>query len=123
MPKEHLTYVVNQHGKPRSAENLGRVFAEWATDAGLLKRCRMHGLKKGGMRRLAESGNTTHELMAVSGHRTLSEVQRYTADADRKKLADSGMRKRLRGRSGTSRLQTFPILFRKPQAKRLKTLA
>jgi hypothetical protein len=41
-------------------------------------------LTKGGMRRLAEAGNTTHELMAISGDRTLSEVQRYTADADRK---------------------------------------
>jgi hypothetical protein len=47
------------------------------------------------MRRLAEAGDTTHELMAISGHRTLSEVQRYTADADRKKLADSGVKKRI----------------------------
>jgi hypothetical protein len=54
----------------------------------------MHGLKKGGMRRLAEHGNTTHELMAISGHRTLSEVQRYTDEADRKRLATSGMAKR-----------------------------
>jgi hypothetical protein len=46
------------------------------------------------MRRLAEHGNTTHELMAISGHRTLSEVQRYTDDADRKRLATSGMAKR-----------------------------
>ena len=42
-----------------------------------------------GMRRLAEDGNTTHELMAISGHKTLTEVQRYTADADRKLRARS----------------------------------
>ena len=30
------------------------------------------------MRRLAEAGNTAHELMAISGHKTLTEVQRYT---------------------------------------------
>jgi hypothetical protein len=35
------------------------------TKAGLPKHCRLHGLKKGGMRRLAEDGSTTHELMAV----------------------------------------------------------
>ena len=46
------------------------------------------------MRRLAEAGNTTHELMAISGHRTLSEVQRYTEDADQKRLADTGMAKK-----------------------------
>jgi hypothetical protein len=36
--------------------------------------------------------------MAISGHKTLTEVQRYTKDADRKKLADSGMAK-LRGQT------------------------
>src|SRR5262245_58445822 len=92
MPKAHLTYIVTAHGRPRSKYGLGNDFAKWATEAGLPARCRMHGLKKGGMRRLAEHGNTTHELMAISGHRTLSEVQRYTEDADRKRLADSGWR-------------------------------
>jgi integrase len=100
MPKEHLTYIVTQDGKPRTANGLGRVFARWASKAGLPPRCRLHGLKKGGMRRLAESGGTTHELMAISGHLTLSEVQRYTEQADRKKLADSGMRKRIGNESG-----------------------
>jgi len=108
MPKSHLTYVVNHWGKPRSIEGLGVVFAEWATEAGLPARCRLHGLKKGGMRRLAEAGNTTHELMAISGHRTLSEVQRYTADADRKKLADSGMAKRLAGQSENAEVANLP---------------
>jgi hypothetical protein len=94
MPKAHLTYIVTAYGKPRSKYGLGNDFATWATAARLPSRCRMHGLKKGGMRRLAEAGNTTHELMAISGHRTLSEVQRYTDDADRMLLAASGMAKR-----------------------------
>ena len=46
------------------------------------------------MRRLAEAGNTAHELMAISGHKTLKEVQRYTAAADKKRLADSAMAKK-----------------------------
>lgn len=94
MPKVHLTFIVSQWGKPYTADALGKLFGRWATEAGLPKRCRLHGLKKSGMRRLAESGGTTHELMAISGHMTLSEVQRYTEDADRKKLADSGVKKR-----------------------------
>jgi hypothetical protein len=94
MPKAHLTYVTTTSGKPRSKHGLGMDFAKWATAAGLPKRCRMHGLKKAGMRRGAEAGNTAHELMAQSGHRTLSEVQRYADAADRKRLADSGMAKR-----------------------------
>src|SRR5262249_23771358 len=94
MPKAHLTYIVTAYGKPRSKVGLGNDFAKWVTEAGLPTRCRLHGLKKAGMRRLAEVGNTAHELMAISGHKTLTEVQRYTADADRKVLADSGMAKK-----------------------------
>ena len=77
-----------------SRYGLGNDFAKWATEAGLPAYCRLHGLKKGGMRRLAEAGGTAHELMAISGHRTLSEVQRYTEDANRKLLADTGMAKK-----------------------------
>ena len=93
MPKEHLTYIVTAYGKPRSKNGLGNDFAKWATEAGLPANCRLHGLKKSGTRRLAEAGGTAHELMAFSGHKTLTEVQRYTKDADRKKLADSAMAK------------------------------
>jgi integrase len=93
MPKVHLNYIVTAYGKQRSKYGLGNDFARWATEAGLPARCRMHGLKKGGMRRLAEAGNTAHELMAISGHKTLTEVQRYTIDADKKRLAESGMAK------------------------------
>lgn len=99
MPKSHLTYIVTAQGKPRSKYGLGNDFAKWATEAGLPAGCRLHGLKKGGMRRLAEAGNTAHELMAISGHKTLSEVQRYTSAADKKWLADSAMAKMTKGRS------------------------
>jgi integrase len=117
MPKSHLTYIVTAHDKPRSKYGLGNDFAKWATEAGLPARCRLHGLKKGGMRRLAEAGNTTHELMAISGHKTLSEVQRYTDAANRKLLADSGMAKRQSVNTGLSNLAAQSV---KPAAKSLK---
>jgi hypothetical protein len=41
----------------------------------------------------AEAGLTPHEIMSLSGHKTLHEVMRYTAAVDRKKLAASGMKK------------------------------
>jgi integrase/recombinase XerD len=119
MPKAHLTYIVTAYGKPRSKYGLGNDFARWATEAGLPARCRMHGLKKGGMRRLAEHGNTTHELMAISGHRTLSEVQRYTDDADRKRLATSGMAKR-RDRTENNEVANLDPRSGKPACKSLR---
>jgi hypothetical protein len=86
---------------------------------GAAARCRLHGLKKGGMRRLAEAGNTTHELMAISGHQTLSEVQRYTDDADRKLLAESGMAKR-RVQSENTDVTNTPATLHKHAANPFK---
>jgi integrase len=117
IPKRHLTYIITAQGKPRSKNGLGNDFAEWVTKAGLPARCRMHGLKKGGMRRLAEDGATAHELMAISGHKTLSEVQRYTADADRKKLADSGMAKRTNRDSDLTNIAAHTHKHRKKAAQ------
>jgi integrase len=120
MPKAHLTYIVNAQGKPRSKYGLGNDFAEWVTESGLPKRCRLHGLKKGGMRRRAEAGNTTHELMAFSGHKTLSEVQRYTTAADKKRLADSGQAKMQAQNENTDVTNIGSSLHKQPQ-KSLKT--
>src|SRR5215470_14911498 len=60
-------------------------FAKWATKVGLPKNCRINGLKKGGLRRLAESNATTHEPLPVSGHLTPAQLQVYTEEVDRKK--------------------------------------
>jgi integrase len=117
MPKAHLTYIVTAYGKPRSKYGLGNDFAKWATAAGLPAGCRMHGLKKGGMRRLAEDSATTHEIMAVSGHRTLSEIERYTADADRLRLADQAMAKKRT--KGVAKLTNFPTPTYKQPKKAL----
>jgi hypothetical protein len=45
------------------------------------------------LRRLAESGSTTKQIAAVSGHRTLAEIQRYTERADQARLAQSAVAK------------------------------
>jgi integrase len=106
MPKGHLTFIITQWGKPRSPHGLGTDFAHWATKAGLPKHCRLHGLKKASMTRMANDGGTTHELAAFSGHKTLSQVELYTRDADRKRLADSGMAKRTKGAADVTNLPT-----------------
>jgi integrase len=61
--------------------------------AGLPERCVAHGLRKAALRRLAEHGSTTKEIAAVSGHRSLSEIERYTARADQVGLAESAIAK------------------------------
>jgi integrase len=112
MPKSNLTFITTAAGKPRSKVGLGNDFATWAREAGLPDHCRMHGLKKGGMRRLAEDGGTTHELMAWSGHKTLSEVQRYTKGANNRRLADSAMAKRRDRKANTTDTNALPELHK-----------
>lgn len=41
--------------------------------------------------RLAEAGATPHEIMSVTGHKTLAEVERYTEKVRRAGLADRAM--------------------------------
>jgi integrase len=120
MPKSHLTFIVTAQGKPRSKYGMGGDFAKWATEAGLPKSCRLHGLKKAGMRRRADAGNTAHELMAFSGHKSLSEVQRYTTAADKRRLADSGHAK-MQAQSVNANVTNIASSLHKQTNKSLKT--
>ena len=74
------------------------------------------------MRRRAERGYTTHELMALSGHKTLAEVQRYTDAADKRRLADSGAAKdaAARGQSENIDYTNTAAQLHKHAAKLLK---
>jgi site-specific recombinase XerD len=90
-PTKHLTFLHTKAGAPRSPKALGGDFRQWCDAAGLPKRCTIHGLRKGGARRLAEAGASTREIMSVTGHKTLSEVERYTEAAERARLAESAM--------------------------------
>jgi integrase len=61
--------------------------------AGLPKRCTLRGFRKGRARNIAEAGGSAHKIQAITGHKTLSEVQHYTEAADRKRLGESATRK------------------------------
>lgn len=88
------TFLATAYGKSRSPDGLGNLMRDWCDKAGLLE-CSAHGLRKACARRLAEAGATAHEIMAVTGHKTLAEVQRYTETAMREGLADSAHAKLL----------------------------
>ena len=60
---------------------------------GLPTRCLPASLRKAIMRRLAESGSSAKEIAAISGHRTLKEIERYTAAADQVRLSKAAMAK------------------------------
>lgn len=91
LPADQLTFLLTEAGVPFTAGGFYNRFSEWAEAAGLPKGCSPHGLRKAAARRLAEAGCTPHEIAAITGHRTLSEVQRYTQAADQKRLAQGAI--------------------------------
>ena len=83
----NMTFLMTARGKPFTAAGFGDWFRDRCNKAGLPKRCTAHGLRKAAARRLAEEGATTHQIASMTGHRSLSEVQRYTSAANQAKLA------------------------------------
>ena len=48
-------------------------------------------LRKARTAQLASLGASPHVIMAITGHKSLSEVQRYADKYNRRKAADAGM--------------------------------
>ena len=57
-------------------------------------------MRKAAARRLAEAGCSASEIAAITGHKTLAEVERYTRAADQERLARQAIRKQVETRSG-----------------------
>lgn len=89
-PSGNLTFLVTRYGRPFSANGMGNAMRKWCNKAALPD-CTSHGLRKAQARRLAEAGCTPHEIAAITGHKTLAEVQRYTDAANRARLADAAV--------------------------------
>lgn len=95
-PAKGVTLIGDANGRPIKRAALTLLMKKAVELAGLPTRCVPHGLRKAIMRRLAESGSSAKEIAAISGHRTLKEIERYTAAADQVRLSKAAMAK-LRG--------------------------
>lgn len=93
-------FLKTSSGQPfKSAASFGNWFRDRCDEAGLPKGLSAHGLRKATARRLAELGCSAHQIASITGHATLSEVQRYTQAADKKRLAHEAMKKLIEGKS------------------------
>jgi len=82
-----LSLIGHENGSPMTRAALSHMMRVAIKKAGLPSKCVSHGLRKAAMRRLAEAGKTEKQIAAVSGHKTLREIERYTAAADQRRLA------------------------------------
>lgn len=102
-PVGNMTFLVNERGKPFSTKGLGNRMRKWCDKAQLFH-CSMHGLRKAGAVRAAESGATENQLMAIFGWTTMEQATLYTQKANRKRMAQKGIRHLGREQTGEESL-------------------
>lgn len=79
------------YGKPYTAASLGTSITRHARRLGLSKS--IHGVRKTCACILAEAGCSPSEIMSITGHKSLKEVQRYTLESNQYRLGQSALRK------------------------------
>ena len=93
----HLVFLVNDNGAAFNEESFSKWFRKRCRAIGLDrasptgKKLSPHGLRKAACVRLAHAGCSTKEIAAISGHKSLHEIERYTRDAEQARLARSAM--------------------------------
>lgn len=83
MPRQ-MTWLATQAGASRTVKGLGQLISQAARAAGFRKSA--HGLRKCRAIALAEGGASPHEIGAWTGHKSLSEVERYTRAINRRAM-------------------------------------
>jgi integrase len=124
-PSDNLTFLVTKahranRSKPFTAAGFGNWFRGMCNDADL-PHCSAHGLRKAVARRLAEAGCSEHVIAAITGHRSLQEVRRYTASASQVLLAQQAIQA-MPGSKDEQKLANRTDRLAKNGAKRLRQL-
>jgi integrase len=114
-PTGDLTFLATPRRKGYGPNRFTEQFRRWCDAASLPEHCVFHGLRKAACRRLADARCTVHEIAAVSGHKSLSEVQRYTQAADQARLARAALE-----RIGNESVKRVPPKVSKPLKRLVK---
>lgn len=93
-----------------SAAAFGNKFADWCTAAelkpvlchdGKMRNYRAHGLRKAALRALAHAGCSGSEMMNVSGHSSLAQLQEYLDEVEQERQADAALTKLMAAKAKT----------------------
>lgn len=104
LPSDRIQWIVTSSGKPRSVKGLSQWMSRLASEAGLPDHCTAHGLRSARAASLAETGATTHQIGAWTGHASLSEIAHYTRAADQIGILSGGEQRT----KTVNRVQKFP---------------
>jgi integrase len=98
-----LAFLTNEYGRKfASAGAFGNRFADWCKQAGpkpvlcddgKVRNYRAYGLRKAALRALAHAGCFGIEMLQVSGHASLKQLQEYLEEVEQETMADHAMDK------------------------------
>jgi integrase len=103
-PRGNMTFLMTEFGKPFKPAGFGNLFRDWCNEAGLPKGYSAHGLRKAACRRLAEAGCSASQIMALSGHRSLAEAEKYVRAVNQLKMARAAMKQTYSGNGSGSEI-------------------
>jgi integrase len=117
VPRTNMTFLLTARGAPFTKAGFGNWMRDRCDEAGL-PQCSSHGLRKLTATRLANAGCSERQIMAITGHKSVSEVSRYTKAAEQARLAEQAMAK-LRGKRTNEQetLSSMPTPLDKMTAK------
>lgn len=90
-PKGQQTFLQNAWGRPFTANGGSDWFSRAARAAGLPEGYTAHGLRKGMCKRLADLGVQARDIAAITGHKSMREIEHYCAAYDKAKGAERAM--------------------------------
>jgi integrase len=82
--------LTNHHGLPWAPDSLRSAFKRHCLRLGLLGK-QLHGVRKTTASILGEMGCTALQIMSITGHQSMKEVERYTRGAEKKIMAKEAM--------------------------------
>ena len=119
--RDHVTILNTAYGRPFTVNGFSGFMRDAITAAGLPIDAQPHGLRKAAGRRLAEAGCSANQIMAILGHKTLAEAERYTREADQTGLAKAAILK-LEGQGTNRNSQTSSKKFGEVAKKKGKSI-
>jgi integrase len=120
--RESPIILTSVRHRPFNGPNFRQQFTKAKKEAGLSipeLRLVFHGLRYNACEQLAELGMPPQSIMAITGHKTLAMVAKYSAKANQRLMGDAAM-SAWEDHSANAKLENRPIEFGKPTAKRLK---
>ena len=98
--------LVSEKGQPWDADYLSHAMPDALAKIGLPDGLNVHGLRKLAAASLADAGCTTHEIAAITGHKSLAMVELYTKSASQERLAKAAI---IRLANGTETGKRIPV--------------